>query len=209
MVGSGWLVVGWSDEANIEGANIVRDASAGRFVFGGGRIVQRGGDWAEEGVEVFGQEFADVGGPGEMAGGFGLGSPTAEEFEDGEEELILGEGEVGRPAPSAGGEVGRPSPSGGPNGVGFTVAGFEFIERFDGAEEEAEGRQVDLGSEDRRFFVPNRGGAVVAGFRGFLRRELMLRGVVRLFDDAEEADAFGGMRQILLSEMLADFRITG
>ena len=86
------MVGGWNDEGGFEGANIGGDVSADGMGVCVGRIAEGRGDGAEEGVEIFGHELADVGGAREVAGGFGFGSPAAEEFEDGEEELVFGSG---------------------------------------------------------------------------------------------------------------------
>ena len=107
-------------------------------------------------MKIFGDELADIGGMWEVVGGFGLSSPAAEEFEDGEEKLVFGEwGGVGRPAPNRG-------------YGGFVVTSFEFVEGFDGAEHEAESREIDFGGKDGGFLVPDFGGTLIAGFGGFL-----------------------------------------
>ena len=137
-------------------------------------------------MEIVGDKLADVGGMWEVVGGFGLSSPAAEEFEDGKEKLVFRNGR------------------GRGGGCWFVVSRFEFVECFDGAEHEAESREIHFRRKHGGFLVPDGVGAVIAGFGGFLRGETNFGGIVGLFDDPHEADALGGFRETFLGEVVAD-----
>ena len=125
----------------------------------------------------------------EVAGGFGMAAPAAKELGNGEEKSVLGEW------------------LGGLLLDGIAVTRLEFVELFDGAEEQAKSREIDFGRQDGGFFTPKFGRTVVATAGCFLGGKLSFGGVGGFVDDSQEADALRGFGEALLGEVVADLRI--
>jgi hypothetical protein len=87
------------------------------------------------------------------------------------------------------------------------VAFLEFAEVFNGAEQHAESRKIDLGRVDGDFVAPDFAGSVVARFDDFLGGESSFGGVGGFVDDAEKANSLGGLGEAFSGEVVADLGV--
>jgi hypothetical protein len=144
------------------------------------------GSGAEEGVEEGGGEGGDVGDWWDAAGGGGLGAPTAEEAVDGGKEVLL--------------TLGRWFWLG-------VVAIVELVEGFGGADEEADGGQIDVGLVADGFFAPDFGAVDSAFAFGRLGSGFGFHRGGGELDGAGEAELVRGAGEVLAGNVVLDLGI--